>query len=127
VFSTRDAGPVIIMSTAANISAQPGRARALECVGAELEPLQDTGLLDALQRLGDRSITSLLLEGGPRLHRAAWRAGVVDQLQLYITPKRLAGGVPWLSAEELSLWDLDTRVRACVPDVRLDAYVHRTD
>jgi riboflavin biosynthesis pyrimidine reductase len=115
------------MSTAANISAQPERARALEIVGAELEGLEHPGLLEALQHAGNRGITSLLLEGGPRLHRAAWTAGVVDQLQLYITPKRLAGGVPWLSAEELSLWDLDACVRTCAPDVRIDAYVHRTD
>jgi diaminohydroxyphosphoribosylaminopyrimidine deaminase/5-amino-6-(5-phosphoribosylamino)uracil reductase len=126
VFSTPDAGPVIIMSTAAHISAHPDRVRALEKAGAEVEGLPDDSLADALQRLGTRGITSLLLEGGPRLHRAAWAAGVIDLLQLYITPKSLADGVRWLSAEELPLWDVRSCVKAYGPDVSIEVYVHRT-
>lgn len=125
VFSTPDAGPVIIMSTAADISAHLDRARALQTAGAEIEALPDGGLTDALQRLGTRGITSLLLEGGPRLHRAAWTAGLVDVLQLYVTPRSLPAGMPWLSAQELSLWDLDADVRTCGPDVRIEGYVYR--
>lgn len=127
VFSTPDAGPVIIMSTAATIAAHRDKVRALENAGAELEALPDGGLPDALQRLGSRGITSLLIEGGPRLHRAALSAGVVDLLQLYVTPRSLPAGIRWLSSDELPLWDVDTRVTMYGPDVRMDAYVHRTD
>ncbi len=41
VFSTLEAGPVIIVTTPDSIEARPDRARALEKAGAELEPIRD--------------------------------------------------------------------------------------
>jgi diaminohydroxyphosphoribosylaminopyrimidine deaminase/5-amino-6-(5-phosphoribosylamino)uracil reductase len=128
LFSTSAAGPVIIMSTAAGISARPDRARALEQAGAEVEAMPREELTGGLERLAQRGITSLLLEGGPRLHRAFWTAGCIDTLQLYIAPvKAGANGVSWLDRHEWPLPQPPTAVRACGPDVRVDIDVHGID
>jgi diaminohydroxyphosphoribosylaminopyrimidine deaminase/5-amino-6-(5-phosphoribosylamino)uracil reductase len=128
LFSTCAAGPVIIMSTAAGISARPDRARALERAGAEIEALPAEGLTGGLERLAQRGITSLLLEGGPRLQRAFWSAGCIDTLQLYIAPLSVgANGVAWLDSGSCPLLQPPTLVRACGPDVRVDIDVHRID
>jgi diaminohydroxyphosphoribosylaminopyrimidine deaminase/5-amino-6-(5-phosphoribosylamino)uracil reductase len=128
LFSTCAAGPVIIMSTAAGISACPDRARALERAGAEVEAMPGDELIGGLERLAQRGITSLLLEGGPRLQRAFWAAGCVDALQLFIAPIAAgASGVPWLDVSELPMPGLPSSVRVYGPDVRVDVDVHRTD
>jgi diaminohydroxyphosphoribosylaminopyrimidine deaminase/5-amino-6-(5-phosphoribosylamino)uracil reductase len=128
VFSTSASGPVIIMSTAAGISACPDRVRALERAGAEVEAMPGDALTGGLERLAQRGITSLLLEGGPRLHRAFWSAGCIDALQLYIAP--VVGGdsgVSWLGSGDLPLPLPPVLVRPCGPDVRVDIDVHGTD
>lgn len=66
VFTTRDAGPVLVTSAP---------------------------IADALHDLAGRGILSLLVEGGPTLHRAFWDAGVVDRVQMIETPVALGRGV----------------------------------
>ncbi len=128
LFSTSAAGPVIIMSTAADIATHPERVRALERAGAEVEAMPGNELTGGLERLGQRGITSLLLEGGPRLHRAFLEAGLVDALQLYIAPVTAgAEGVRWLNSQEWRIAPGVPEVRACGPDVRVDIDVHGTD
>jgi diaminohydroxyphosphoribosylaminopyrimidine deaminase/5-amino-6-(5-phosphoribosylamino)uracil reductase len=128
VFSTSAAGPVIIMSTPAGISACPERARALERAGAEVEAMPGDTVTGGLERLGQRGITSLLLEGGPQLHRAFWTAGCIDALQLYLAPVAAgATGVSWLGTSELRIPLGPATVRACGPDVRVDIDVHGVD
>jgi len=39
-------------------------------------------------------VLSLLVEGGPTLHRAMWDAAVVDRVQIIETPISLGDGVP---------------------------------
>jgi diaminohydroxyphosphoribosylaminopyrimidine deaminase/5-amino-6-(5-phosphoribosylamino)uracil reductase len=63
--------------------------RPLEARGAEIEVAGDGALRAALGRLAAREIGSLLLEGGAALHAAAWEAGVVDAVRLYVTPRTL--------------------------------------
>jgi diaminohydroxyphosphoribosylaminopyrimidine deaminase/5-amino-6-(5-phosphoribosylamino)uracil reductase len=99
----------------------------LESCGAEIEVAPDRTFAAALGRLGARQIGSLLLEGGAALHRAAWEAGVVDFVRLYVTPQALgSGGVPFLDACSFS-WDslVDGRVEPLGPDVLVEGYVHR--
>ena len=128
VFSTSSAGPVIIMSTAAEIAAAPDRVSALEHAGAVVEAMPGDGLTGGLERLGHRGVTSLLLEGGPRLQQAFWQAGLIDVLQLYVAPATAgAAGVRWLGAEWLPVLPPPSRVRCCGPDVRVEIDVHRTD
>ena len=54
VFSTLDAGPVIIVTTPESIERNRVRAGDLQQAGAELEPISSGALCDAFGRLGDR-------------------------------------------------------------------------
>jgi diaminohydroxyphosphoribosylaminopyrimidine deaminase/5-amino-6-(5-phosphoribosylamino)uracil reductase len=64
--------------------ADPGRVEALRTAGAEI--IAGDGLTSALEALGSRGITSLLLEGGPTLARSFLDAGELDELRLFIAP-----------------------------------------
>lgn len=129
VFSTIGAGPVIIVTTPETIANSPERARALEEAGAELEPITTGDLPEAFTRLAARQIVSVVLEGGVGLHAAAWKAGLVDAVHLYIAPVTLgAGGVPWLDLDTVSMASLaDRRVTQIGLDVFMEGHVHRID
>jgi diaminohydroxyphosphoribosylaminopyrimidine deaminase/5-amino-6-(5-phosphoribosylamino)uracil reductase len=129
LFSTLDAGPVIIVTTPESLASHVWRVRELEQAGAQLEPISEGDLGAALRRLGERQLLSLLLEGGPRLQKAAVAAGLVDAVHLYVAPTTLGSqGVPWLEPDELRLAMLeDRRVMPIGPDVFMEGYVHRID
>jgi diaminohydroxyphosphoribosylaminopyrimidine deaminase/5-amino-6-(5-phosphoribosylamino)uracil reductase len=126
VLSTRDAGPVIIVTTPA-ATADADLRKPLEARGAEIEAVGGGALRPALHRLGEREIGSLLLEGGAALHAAAWDEGVVDYVRLYITPHVLGcGGVALLPDRSFAAADLhNRRVVPLGPDVVIEGYVHR--
>ncbi len=126
VLSTRAAGPVIIMTTA-EAARRADLRRPLEDRGAEIEVAPDPTLGSALQRLGSRSIESLLLEGGAALHAAAWDADLVDFVRIYLTPHVFGpGGVPFLDGRSFSSADLaERRVEPLGADVMIEGYVHR--
>jgi diaminohydroxyphosphoribosylaminopyrimidine deaminase/5-amino-6-(5-phosphoribosylamino)uracil reductase len=124
VLSTRTAGPVIIMTSAA--AAASARAAALRGAGCELISTSGT-IRAALDVLHDRNIRSILLEGGAAVHDAAWDEGVVDAVRLYVTPLWLGpGGVKFLEGRPFSTAGLAmARVEALGPDVLIEGYVHR--
>jgi diaminohydroxyphosphoribosylaminopyrimidine deaminase / 5-amino-6-(5-phosphoribosylamino)uracil reductase len=128
LFSTLEHGPVVVVTTPAAVASRADRARALEAAGARLEPIDDGEIGPALARLARLEVTSVLLEGGARLHRAAWQAGLVDAVHLYIAPVVLgADGVPWLDSDTFPASALtDRRIRAFGPDILVEGYVHRT-
>jgi diaminohydroxyphosphoribosylaminopyrimidine deaminase/5-amino-6-(5-phosphoribosylamino)uracil reductase len=101
VFSSPEAGPVIIVKT--------------------------MDITEALRDLAGRGVQSLLLEGGAALHAAAWDAGVVDYVQLYVAPMSLGEtGVPWLEGRRFDSMQLvDRKVDQLGPDVLIEGYVHR--
>lgn len=76
------------------------RRSRLEAAGAVIKtvPVSSIGALDlkaVLKALGQAGITSLLVEGGSRVHGSFLAAGLVDQLLLFIAPKFLGEqGVP---------------------------------
>lgn len=124
VLSTLYAGPVIIVTTTAAMDG--GRVAALERAGAAVLAPPEDGLRPAVEALAARGIQSLLIEGGAALHAAAWEAGVVDYVQLYITPARLgAGGVPLHGPAFSTVALFEKRVDALGPDVLIEGYVHR--
>jgi diaminohydroxyphosphoribosylaminopyrimidine deaminase / 5-amino-6-(5-phosphoribosylamino)uracil reductase len=129
VFSTLEAGPVIIITTPERIAKHPDRARQLEDAGAVLEPIQGGDLRQAFKRLADRKITSVVLEGGVTMHRAAWAERLVDAVHLYIAPITIGpAGVSWLDSNTLPVVSLaDRRMTACGPDVFMEGYVHGID
>jgi diaminohydroxyphosphoribosylaminopyrimidine deaminase/5-amino-6-(5-phosphoribosylamino)uracil reductase len=90
---------------------------------SELELLDGT-LEDELARLGRENVQSLLLEGGPTLAGAFFRAGLVDKLLLFVAPV-LSGEGPGMVAdlpEPLTLLRLSPRPVG--QDLLLTAYVH---
>jgi diaminohydroxyphosphoribosylaminopyrimidine deaminase / 5-amino-6-(5-phosphoribosylamino)uracil reductase len=58
--------------------------------GSELE-LVEGPLEDALRRLAEEDVQSLLLEGGPTLAGAFLRAGLLDKLVLFVAPTLIGG------------------------------------
>jgi diaminohydroxyphosphoribosylaminopyrimidine deaminase/5-amino-6-(5-phosphoribosylamino)uracil reductase len=130
LLSTREAGPVIIISTPSAAEAAPDRLHALTSAGARVELLQPPGTIRAaLELLASEGVMSLIVEGGTVLHAAFWTAGLVDSIEMFVTPHDLgSGGVEWVPFPVLAS-GLVTAVSA-VPvgeDVRITAYVHRSD
>ena len=80
-----------------------------------------------LELPGSRGVQSLVIEGGAALHGAAWDAGLVDYVQLYVAPVVLgADGVPLSTAAAFSSTSLfERRVDLLGPDVLIEGYVHR--
>jgi diaminohydroxyphosphoribosylaminopyrimidine deaminase/5-amino-6-(5-phosphoribosylamino)uracil reductase len=128
VFTTLDAGPVIIISTKVVSADKKSAVAALSAAGARVLELEDPGLASALRVLKSYEITSVVLEGGAALHQAALDADLVDAMHLYIAPALLGpGAVDWIGGGRLS-WDvLHNRRALWLEDVALvEAYVHRT-
>jgi diaminohydroxyphosphoribosylaminopyrimidine deaminase / 5-amino-6-(5-phosphoribosylamino)uracil reductase len=123
VLSTLGSGPVMIVTTAE--SAASPRAGALAAAGAEIIA-SDGSVRTALEALYAKGITSLLLEGGARLHAAAWDDGVVDYVRLYVTPHVLgADGVQLLNGRRFaSAFLADRRIEPLGVDVVIEGYVH---
>jgi len=124
LFSTLADGPVIILTSPLEGSAVE-RARALEDVGASVR--EAGSLHEALGALTLCDVSALLVEGGPRLQRAFWEAGLVDRIHLVIAPCLFGqDGVPWLDAETLPLSSLSpVTVEQRGADVWIEADVHR--
>lgn len=89
--------------------------------------------LKALTKLlGQRSIDSILLEGGATLACAAFEAGIVDKVQFYIAPKIIGGAVSKTPvggkgiAHLCDAWKLkDLEVKNVGEDLCVTAYVDK--
>ena len=128
IFSTLAEGPLIIVG-AAEVG-DYARADELRRRGADVISMSGAcDLGQALRELTARGIQSLLLEGGAALHRAAWDAGVVDRVHLYVASIEIGPqGVPFLDGAAFSTSDLrDLTVTPLGPDVLYEGYVHRPD
>ena len=127
VLSTLSAGPVIIV-TAPDAEAADGRSvEALRERGATVLPVGGDRVETTLRELPALGIHSLLIEGGAALHASFWDEGLVDYVQLYVTPPWLgADGVPLLPGRNFSSASLhERRVEQIGPDVLIEGYVHR--
>lgn len=124
LFSTLEAGPVMIVTTAEGMAREEARHR-LIAAGAEIV-VGDGTVRSALDALGVRRVTSLLLEGGPTLHRAALAERVVDYVRIYVTPHVLGPhGLKFLEGAGLSAFTwTEPRIEALGPDVLMEGYVH---
>ncbi len=129
VLTTLTHGPVLVMTTAAAADAWPKRAEALERAGAIVERLSARDPAIAAARLVEHGVSDLLIEGGAEVHRAAWKAGIVDRVRLYLCPVTLGReGVPWMADARFSLAALGpVRTRCLGADVLLEADVQRFD
>ena len=129
ILTTCAEGPVVVMTTEAAVDAWPTRAKALERAGAVIEALPARDPAAAMSRLVAYEVSAVLLEGGAVLHQAAWTAGVVDRVRLYVAPVVLGRtGVPWMPAGRFSFAALDgCRTQCLGEDVLLEADVQRFD
>jgi len=115
VFSTRSAGPVIMIAARELVDERADHIAALQSAGCEVEvfPTRDLGFV--LARLAERGMLSLLVEGGPTLQMAFARAQLIDRVQRVATPRVLGRGVapPALVDESIAA----SRVRHLGSDV----------
>jgi diaminohydroxyphosphoribosylaminopyrimidine deaminase / 5-amino-6-(5-phosphoribosylamino)uracil reductase len=87
--------PAIPLTVVVSRAARRTAVSQLETAGAEV--LVATGgneperVKSALEQLGAAGITSILLEGGPRLAGAFFDAGEVDELRLFVAPIVVGG------------------------------------
>lgn len=88
VLSTREEGPVIILTSRAAVTGAPERVAALTGAGASVVEGADD-LPGALSGLLAADVSSLLVEGGAALHRAFVAAGLVDVVHLVRAPRDL--------------------------------------
>jgi len=105
LLSTLGAGPVIIITGERARALAPDRVAGLEAAGALIlaPPADDIGT--ALRALTTMGVSSLLIEGGAALHRAALAAAVVDEVHVYIAPAVLGPeGVEWMGAGRIA-WE----------------------
>jgi diaminohydroxyphosphoribosylaminopyrimidine deaminase/5-amino-6-(5-phosphoribosylamino)uracil reductase len=125
IFSVPDAGPVVIVTVRASAENRERRV-ALEARGAQVAVAANGTMRAALDCLGERDLSSLLLEGGAAVQCAAWQEGVVDYVRIYVTPHVLGkGGVPFLTECSFSTMALgERRVVPLGPDVLIEGYVH---
>jgi diaminohydroxyphosphoribosylaminopyrimidine deaminase/5-amino-6-(5-phosphoribosylamino)uracil reductase len=79
----------------ATVVNKPRKSAALQQAGAEVLQLPasdgQVSLAALWQELGRRNVQRLLLEGGATLAGAALRAGLIDQLMVFIAPKLIGG------------------------------------
>ena len=94
VFSTLEAGPVIMVVSAEAAGADPSRVRDLERRGVVVRAERERRLRPVFDWLATREIVSLLVEGGPGLHAACRDEGLIDRVQYVVTPHVLGEGVP---------------------------------
>ena len=126
VLSTLAAGPVIIVTSERACGADPDRARGLEDAGARVLPLPSDDLGTALRTLQGQGVSSLVLEGGGTLHRAALAADTVDAVHIYITPTALGpGGAEWVGEGRIG-WDglHARRAQWLGDDLLVEGHVH---
>ena len=92
IFNPESSAGVIIAVTP---NAPPQNVSALEKAGAEVIVVPETAgkvcFKRLMERLGEREITSVLIEGGGEINAAAIAAGVVDKVMCFIAPKLIGG------------------------------------
>jgi diaminohydroxyphosphoribosylaminopyrimidine deaminase/5-amino-6-(5-phosphoribosylamino)uracil reductase len=128
VFSTVAAGPVIMVVSAGAARDRPAVVAGFTARGAEVESVPPHDLAGALARLAARGITWLLVEGGPTLHAAFCRAGLVDQVQWVLSPRMLGRGIAAGDAvADLAESAAELRRTTLGGDTLIEFDVHRTD
>jgi len=127
VLSSVSAGPVIILTSPAAVQTRGSAMAALTEAGAVVMPIETPDLGAALHELPALGVQSLVVEGGAAVHAALWDEGLVDYVQLYVSPQWIGrDGVPLLEGRSFSSVSLiERRVEPLGPDVLIEGYVHR--
>jgi diaminohydroxyphosphoribosylaminopyrimidine deaminase/5-amino-6-(5-phosphoribosylamino)uracil reductase len=129
LFSTLEAGPVIILTVPETLRVEATRAGALEAAGATIVAVAEASVGSMLRALVPFDVQSVLLEGGSLVHAAAWDEGIVDGVHVYMTRHVLGpDGVKFLGGRPFSPSALiGVKYTTRQGDVILEGYVHRPD
>lgn len=125
LFSTLQAGPVIMVTTAVARERHEAHFAELERLGVEVEAFDERNLSAVLGRLAEREVLSLLVEGGPALHAALGEADLIDRVQTVDTPRVLGAGVPAAALFAVARAEGTARVVQLGPDRLTEFDVHR--
>jgi diaminohydroxyphosphoribosylaminopyrimidine deaminase / 5-amino-6-(5-phosphoribosylamino)uracil reductase len=109
--------------------ADPAAQKALEARGVRLQQIAHHGprisLQDALVRLAEMQITSVLLEGGAQVYTTALNQGLVDKLLVFYAPTFLGKeAVPMLSSVDELPPIQHYSLQHFGQDFALEAYLH---
>ncbi len=124
VLATPHGGRVIMVASPTTLATRADRVQACEARGALV--VGAATLADACRQLLRFDVQTLLVEGGGKLQRGFWEAGLVDRLHLIVAPEVLgARGVPLFDGFHLP-WDRLTGLNAepCGRDVWMEADVY---
>jgi diaminohydroxyphosphoribosylaminopyrimidine deaminase/5-amino-6-(5-phosphoribosylamino)uracil reductase len=119
LFRQRSAAPTLVAHARERLPRLPPGVEPVRCRarGGRID------LADLLDKLGQRGVTHLLVEGGARVASAFLAAGLVDELLLFLSPRVVGGdGLAWAQgpgpgrmAEALRLAEVE--VARCGEDV----------
>ena len=117
VLADQEAAQTLVVTIPA---ADKDKLSALRKSGIEVltTPPDESGRVDIrrlLKTLGERQISSLLVEGGGDIITSFLRLGVVDRLVVFIAPKILGKGID--SVKELDITDISLAIRLHVERV----------
>jgi diaminohydroxyphosphoribosylaminopyrimidine deaminase/5-amino-6-(5-phosphoribosylamino)uracil reductase len=127
LFSTLDAGPIIMVVDTGAVAARSAHYAALADRGVSIEAFENRDLRPVLERLARRDVVTLLVEGGPALHSAFAEAGVVDRVQWVLTPRSLGGGVASSTVIAAAGADASAETSRLGDDLLIEFDVHRAD
>ena len=131
VLATVAAGPIIIIGAISTVPGASEKVTALQEAGARIELIaaEHPGefLSAAMTRLAEIGVSSIIVEGGPRLHSALWDATLVDRVQVFRTNSAIGpAGVDWLDPAILAPAVLeDVSMLRLGDDEMMQGYVHR--
>jgi diaminohydroxyphosphoribosylaminopyrimidine deaminase/5-amino-6-(5-phosphoribosylamino)uracil reductase len=125
VLSTLQEGPVIILTARSVLDARVQDVVQLESAGAKVRAADS--LPEALQLLLEWDVSTLLVEGGARLHAAFLYAGLADRVHLVVSPATIgAGGIALFGGARAGLSALQRMtVEQRGADTWIEADVHR--
>lgn len=127
VFSTVSDGPVIMAVGREAAEEKPEAVRQLKEAGAEVAEFDHRSIEAVLVWLAERGVTSLLVEGGPRLHDAFFDAGRVDRIQRVRTRHLLGSGVRAAAGFDTTGEPAGARSKVLGDDLLMEWDVHRAD
>jgi diaminohydroxyphosphoribosylaminopyrimidine deaminase / 5-amino-6-(5-phosphoribosylamino)uracil reductase len=131
LLATAAAGPIMVIGAGSTDPGALERAELLRAAGAQVEPIpaqpSEEFLAGAMSLLVERGVSSIVLEGGPRLHAAMWNANLVDRVQMFRTCAAAgAEGIAWLDPAIFSAAVLEDVLTLRLGDDELmQGYVHR--
>jgi diaminohydroxyphosphoribosylaminopyrimidine deaminase / 5-amino-6-(5-phosphoribosylamino)uracil reductase len=111
IFNTKLAGKTIIATTK-NIT-----TTSAEVLLIKSDSAGKVDLNHLLDKLGQRNITSILIEGGPQVLTSLWQQKLINKFYAYIAPKIIGGTANYAPVLDLGITKMSDAI-----DVKIDSY-----